>query len=135
MTSPIPPTPFPSRERGLKGGGLRPPPIGAYAPNPSYIYSTLKLWIVNYKWANLLNNSQNAQRFYKNAAQRHFWEQYIVKGAALKSLPKALPLETANTPRALPAGAFWKKLGKNFNCPLANLFVQFLKLLIYSIES
>ena len=33
--------------------------------------------------------------FYKNAAQRHFLEQYIVKGAALKSPPKALPLETA----------------------------------------
>ena len=47
MTSPIPPAPFPSRERGLKGGELRPPPIGAYAPNPSYIYSTLKLWIVD----------------------------------------------------------------------------------------
>ncbi|MBQ3970375.1 MAG: hypothetical protein II685_07845 [Clostridia bacterium] len=29
-----------------------------------------------------MNNSQNAQRFYKNAAERHFWEQYIVKGAA-----------------------------------------------------
>ncbi len=43
------PNPLFLKEKRAKWRRLRPPPIGAYAPNPAYIHSTLKLWIVDKK--------------------------------------------------------------------------------------